>query len=74
MNEERRPSQTAARLTAETGTTPRRLTRRHLEIALGALWFVDGLLQLQPFMFTREFYNGVLGMANMGLPGPVAER
>jgi hypothetical protein len=23
-------------------------------------------------MFSREFYNGVLGMANMGLPGPVA--
>jgi hypothetical protein len=23
-------------------------------------------------MFSRQFYNGVLGMANMGLPGPVA--
>jgi hypothetical protein len=42
-------------------------------MVLGALWLVDGLLQLQPFMFSREFYNGVLGMANMGLPGPVAD-
>jgi hypothetical protein len=72
MSDERRPSRPAASVTAEPGATPRRLTRRHLEIALGALWFVDGLLQLQPFMFTRAFYNGVLGMANMGLPSPVA--
>lgn len=64
---------TAAGVTAQALATPRRLGRRHLEILLGTLWLVDGLLQLQPFMFSREFYNGVLGMANMGLPGPIAD-
>ncbi len=48
-----------------------RVTRRGLEIALGVLWLVDGALQFQPFMFTRDFFEGILGMANMGLPGPV---
>ncbi len=72
MSGEREPNQAAASVTAHPGTTPGGLTRRHLEIALGALWLVDGLLQLQPHMFSREFYTGVLGMANMGLPGPIA--
>ncbi|MFF4361375.1 hypothetical protein [Streptomyces sp. NPDC001604] len=49
-----------------------RVTRRGLEIALGALWLVDGVLQFQPSMFTRGFFVDTLGMANMGLPGPVA--
>jgi hypothetical protein len=53
------------------GGTPR-LTRRGVEIALGTLWLVDGALQFQPSMFTRAFFVGMLGMANMGLPGPVA--
>lgn len=48
-----------------------RPTRRGLEIALGVLWLVDGALQLQPYMFTKDFFAGILGMANMGLPGPV---
>ena len=48
------------------------LTRRRLEMALGALWLLDGALQLQPGMFTSTFFSNVLGMANMGLPGPVA--
>ena len=47
-------------------------TRRRLEVALGALWLLDGALQFQPYMFTREFFAGILGMANMGLPGPVS--
>jgi hypothetical protein len=28
-------------------------TRRRLRVALGGLWLIDGLLQLQPFMFTK---------------------
>jgi hypothetical protein len=49
-----------------------RPTRRGLEIALGALWLLDGALQFQPYMFTKPFFEGILGMANMGLPGPVS--
>ena len=48
------------------------LTRRRMEMALGALWLLDGALQFQPYMFTRDFFSNVLGMANMGLPGPVS--
>lgn len=48
------------------------LSRRRLEMALGALWLLDGALQLQPSMFTSTFFSNVLGMANMGLPAPVA--
>ena len=48
------------------------LSRRRLEMALGGLWLLDGALQLQPYMFTRDFFSNVLGMANMGLPGPVS--
>lgn len=49
-----------------------RLTRRGLEIALGGLWLLDGALQFQPYMFTHAFFNDMLSMANMGLPGPVS--
>src|SRR4051812_4608300 len=31
------------------------VTRRHLQIVLGLLWLLDGVLQAQPFMFTRDF-------------------
>ncbi|MFF9131321.1 hypothetical protein [Streptomyces sp. NPDC014806] len=50
----------------------RRVTRRGVEITLGVLWLVDGALQFQPSMFTRGFFVDMLGMANMGLPGPVS--
>lgn len=64
---------------ARTAAAPSRLrdraaragTRRRLEMALGALWLVDGVLQLQPYMFSNAFFSNMLGMANMGLPGPV---
>ena len=46
-------------------------TRRRLEMALGVLWLVDGVLQFQPSMFSSTFFGNMLGMANMGLPGPV---
>ena len=42
--------------------------RRRIELALGSLWLLDGGLQLQPHMFNKVFFEGVLGMANMGLP------
>jgi hypothetical protein len=46
----------------------RQTSRRGLEVALGVAWLVDGLLQLQPYMFGKEFFANVLGMASMGLP------
>jgi hypothetical protein len=58
----------------EPTTSPTRgplITRRRLEIALGLLWLLDGALQFQPYMFSDAFFKDILGMANMGLPGPV---
>jgi hypothetical protein len=46
--------------------------RRRVEIALGVIWLMDGALQFQPYMFSNAFFAGVLGMANMGLPGPLS--
>jgi hypothetical protein len=48
------------------------ITRRHLQIALGLLWLIDGLLQAQPFMFTRGFATQVIAPAAQGQPGFVA--
>lgn len=49
-----------------------RLTRTGLRRALAGLWLLDGLLQLQPFMFTRGFANDILTPAAAGQPGWVA--
>ncbi len=40
-------------------------------MTLGGLWLLDGALQFQPSMFSRSFFAEMLGMANMGLPGPL---
>ena len=48
------------------------LSRRGLQIALGVLWIVDGLLQLQPFMFTHNFAEQVIAPSASGQPGWVA--
>lgn len=44
------------------------LNRRSLTSALGVIWIFDGLLQLQPFMFTRGFITGVLQPAALSQP------
>jgi hypothetical protein len=49
-----------------------RLTRRHLQLSLAALWLLDGVLQCQPFMFTRGFSASTLAMSAMGQPALVA--
>jgi hypothetical protein len=50
----------------------RRLTVRTLQIALGTVWIVDGLLQLQPKMFTTAFADHVLAPTAQGQPGFIA--
>jgi hypothetical protein len=51
---------------------PGRDTRRHLQVALGILWLLDGLLQLQPFMLSRRFATQVIAPAASGQPAWVA--
>ena len=50
----------------------RRPTRRFLQVALGLLWLLDGLLQLQPFMFSGRFARQVIAPVASGQPEWVA--
>lgn len=49
-----------------------KITRRQLQVTLGLLWLLDGLLQLQPFMFTAGFAHQLLAPAAEGQPAWVA--
>ncbi len=51
---------------------PTTLSRRGLQISLGALWLLDGCLQLQPYMFTPGFATDVIGSAGDGQAGFVS--
>lgn len=48
------------------------MTRRHLQVVLGALWVLDGVLQAQPFMFTRGFSAQIIAPTGQGQPGAVS--
>lgn len=45
-----------------------RITRRRLHLALGGLWLLDGVLQLQPYMLSHRFSSDVLIPAAAGQP------
>jgi hypothetical protein len=49
-----------------------RLTVRTIQIALGLMWIVDGLLQLQPKMFSTAFATQVLAPSAQGQPAVLA--
>ena len=49
-----------------------RITRRHLQIALGLLWLLDGALQLQPFMLGTGFARQIIDPVAAGQPAFVA--
>lgn len=48
--------------------------RRSLQLALAAIWLLDGVLQLQPFMFTpgSKGFSGMLTGTASGNPGGIA--
>ena len=46
----------------------RKITRRTIQVVLGLLWLLDGLLQFQPQMFTSHFVSGVITIAAEGQP------
>ncbi|MDT4893855.1 MAG: hypothetical protein QOE97_2890 [Pseudonocardiales bacterium] len=48
------------------------VSRRHIQCALGALWLLDGALQLQPFMFGPGFAEEILAPSAEGQPSWVA--
>jgi hypothetical protein len=49
------------------------ITRRHLQVALGLLWLLDGALQAQPFMFTSDFATQVIAPVGQGQPWFVSD-
>jgi hypothetical protein len=53
--------------TTQDGAAPRR-GRRRLQIALGVLWLLDGVLQLQPSMFSKSFAANILTPTAAGQP------
>ncbi len=48
------------------------LSKQLLRRILGVLWLIDGLLQLQPQMFTMNMVNGVMAPTAQNQPAPVA--
>jgi len=48
------------------------ITKRHIQIALGLLWLLDGALQLQHQMFSSAFANDVIAPAGQGQLGIVS--
>jgi hypothetical protein len=59
---------------ADASDRPAALTaRRRLQLALAGLWVLDGVLKLQPFMFTKDFAPMTIGDAAQGAPGWLAD-
>jgi hypothetical protein len=52
-----------------------KITRRGIQLSLGLLWLLDGVLQLQHQMFTASFANNVIAPVAQGQPiivsGPI---
>src|ERR1700736_4312901 len=48
------------------------LSRKLLLRILGGLWLIDGLLQLQPKMFTMDMVNGIMLPTVHAQPYPIA--
>jgi hypothetical protein len=49
-----------------------RVSARSIQIGLGLVWLLDGLLQLQPKMFGADFANGVILPMTQGQPSFVS--
>lgn len=47
--------------------------RHRVRVAVGVLWVVAGVLQLQAFMFTTGFSEDVLGSASLSQPAPLGQ-
>lgn len=50
-----------------------RITRRTVQVILGVIWLLDGALQFQPYMFTRDFLTQVIQSSAQGQPAVVSD-
>jgi hypothetical protein len=48
------------------------VTRRGVQIALGLIWLLDGVLQFQTYFYTKPFLTQFIDSMAAGQPGPVA--
>ncbi len=51
------------------------ISQRHLQVAFGVLWLLDGILQLQPYMFIKgsDGFLGPLSQNTTGAPNPLTD-
>jgi hypothetical protein len=50
-----------------------RVTRRGIQIALGCIWLLDGLLQFQSYMYSHAFITEILEPTAKGQPGFISD-
>ncbi len=50
-----------------------RITRRGLQIALGCIWLLDGLLQFQSYMYSHAFIAEIIEPTAKGQPGFISD-
>lgn len=50
-----------------------RLTRRGIQIALGVIWLIDGVLQFQAFMYSHAFITTILEAQAPGQPSFIGD-
>jgi len=70
-----------ARIRGATGPYPElaqrlralRITRRGIQIALGVVWLIDGVLQFQTFMYSHAFITTILEAQAPGQPGFIGD-
>jgi hypothetical protein len=60
-------------MSADGSARPSRITARLIQTALGTLWLLDGLLQLQPKLLGPSFAHDVIGPSAMRQPAFVAQ-
>jgi hypothetical protein len=61
-------TQSSGRIPVTSGRAAPSSARRRLQLVLAGLWVLDGVLKLQPFMFTKDFGPMTLGDASNGAP------
>ncbi|HUA10539.1 MAG TPA: hypothetical protein VMA83_00875 [Solirubrobacteraceae bacterium] len=67
------PPPAEARAPAASVASRLRVTRRGIQIALGCIWLLDGILQFQSFMYTHRFLTVIVEPTAEGQPGFIRE-
>ncbi len=75
MLEDDKPARVAERApsTGEGLRSRLRITRRGLQIALGCIWLLDGLLQFQSYMYSHAFITEIIEPTAKGQPGFISD-